>query len=158
MRTSTRGLWAAGFLVVPLGVAQIVGLAQRDSSNSPVIGVWRISETTFTRPNARTVTNPQPSVVIFTRRYYSTDRVTSDAPRPELPAQGATDKQIADVYRPFVGNAGTYEIKGNEITLKRIVSKNPKVMRDGNLEVNTFKMEGKDTLWLTEKADEMDPS
>jgi hypothetical protein len=31
-------------------------------------------------------------------------------------------------------------------------------MRDGNVDVETFKMEGKNTLWLTEKADFRGPA
>ena len=60
MRPIAKPLLAVGFLGVLLGVVQNVGLAQRGSSNSPVIGVWRITESTYTGPNARTVTNPQP--------------------------------------------------------------------------------------------------
>jgi hypothetical protein len=77
--------------------------------------------------------------------------VTSDTPRPELPLQ-ATDKQVADAYRPFTANAGTYEIKGDELTYKIIVGKSPETMHEGNFRVVTFRMEGKDTLWLTQKA------
>jgi hypothetical protein len=157
MRTSTKWLLAAGFLGVLLGVVQIVGFAQRGNSNASIIGVWRMAEATSTGPNARTVTNLQPSVAIFTRGYYSLDFVSSDAARPELPAQGATDKQIADAYRAFVGQAGTYEIKSNEITVKTVVAKNPNLMRAGNFTTRTFRMEGNNTLWLTEKANENGP-
>src|ERR1700722_14775735 len=157
MRTSPRCLWAAGFLGVLLGVVQIVGFAQRASSSSPVIGVWRVSEVTQTGPNARSRTNLQPNVVIFTRGYYSLTAVESDAPRPELPAQGATDKQSADAFRPFVGRAGTYEIKGNEITFKVIAAKSPNAMRAGRFQVLTFRMEGDNTLWLVDKANEDGP-
>ena len=154
---STKRLLAAGVLVGALiGVAQIVSFAQRGSSDSAVIGVWRVSEVTFTGPNARKVTNPQPSVRIYTPRYYSIMDVTSDGPRPELPSQ-ATDKQraeaLAEAFGSFTANAGTYEIKGNEIASKRIVAKNPALMRDGGtLATHTFRMEGKDTLWLTIKT------
>jgi hypothetical protein len=157
MRTSTRWLLATGFLGVLIGIVQIVGFAQRDSSSASIIGVWRITELTRTGPNARTRTNPQPSVIIFTRGYVSTNRVTSDEARPELPAKGATDRQIADAYRAFAGGAGTYEIKGTEITMKPIVAKNPNTMRTGSIDVETLRMEGKDTLWLTEKATQDGP-
>jgi hypothetical protein len=71
MRTSTKRLLAAGLLGVLIGITQIVGFAQRGGSNSAVIGVWRVSEETTTGPNGRKNTNPQPSVRIFTQRYYS---------------------------------------------------------------------------------------
>jgi len=143
---------------VLIGVVQIVGSAQRGGSNSAVIGVWRVSELTVTGPNARKVTNPQPSVVIFTQRYFSIDEVTSNAPRPELPpSDKRTDKQIADAFGPFIAQAGTYEIKGNEITYKRIAAKNPATMRSGDFIVDTFKMEGKNTLWVTSKTNQNEP-
>jgi hypothetical protein len=155
----TKSLLTAGVLVgVLIAIAQIVSFAQRGSSNAAVIGVWRVSEVTTTGPNGRKTTNPQPGVRIFTQRYYSIDEVTSDAPRPELPPQGkATDKQVADAFGPFTGQAGTYEIKGNELTTKRIAAKNPGTMKAGTFTTVTFRMEGKDTLWLTAKTDQNGP-
>jgi hypothetical protein len=138
-------------------VIQISAYTQRANSNASVIGVWRVSEWTTSGPNGRKITNPQPTVIIFTRRYFSRNEVTSDVPRPELPAQGATDKQVADAFRLFDGEAATYEIEGNEITFKRIVTKNPASMRDGNFLVVTFRMEGNDTLWITAKANQNGP-
>ena len=76
-----KRLVTAAVLVVVLGM---VAIAQRGSADSPVVGVWRVSEGTFTGPNARTVKNPQPGIVIFTPRYYSINAVTSDTPRPEM--------------------------------------------------------------------------
>jgi hypothetical protein len=73
------------------------------------------------------------------------------------PSQGATDKQRADAWEPFIGNAGTYSIKGNELTRNIIVSKNPSAMNNGNFTVHVFRMEGKNTLFLTEKANRRGP-
>jgi len=149
-----KRLVTAAVLVVVLGM---VAIAQRGSADSPVVGVWRVSEGTFTGPNARTVKNPQPGIVIFTPRYYSINAVTSDTPRPEMPVQNPTDKQRADAFSSFTANAGTYSIKGNEIRYAIITAKNPRVMKPGNFAVDTFRMEGKNTLWLTDKADERGP-
>ena len=152
---STKRLLVAGVLI---GIAAIVGCGQRGNSDSGVIGVWRVSETTLIGPIERTVTNPQPGIVIFTPRYYSRNLVNSDAPRPELPPEGKrTDKQIADAFGPFIANAGTYEIRGSELTTKRIAAKNPAEMRAGNFLTFTFRLEGRDTLWLTSKMDENGP-
>ena len=153
----TRHLSAAIFIVVLGAIAQTDGIAQSGNANAPVIGVWRVSEITRTGPNAGTVKNPQPGIVIFTARHYSIDMVTSDAPRPELPAQGATDKQVADAFGPFTGNAGTYAIKGNELTRTPVAAKSPNAMSSGIFQVETIKMEGKDTLWLTPKANRAGP-
>ena len=152
---SAKRLLVVGVLI---GIAQIVGCAQRGDSNSGVIGVWGVSEITFVGPNERTVTNPQPGIVIITPHYYSRNLVTSDAPRPELPpSDKRTDKQIADAFGPFTANAGTYEIRGNELTTTRIAAKNPAEMRAGNYLTFMFRLEGRDTLWLTSKTDENGP-
>ena len=152
---STKRLLIVSVLI---GNAAIVGHAQRGKPNSGVIGVWHVSELTFIGENERTVTKPQPGIVIFTPHYYSRNLVTSDAPRPELPPPDKlTDKQIAAAFRPFTANAGTYEIRGNELTTKRIAAKNPAEMRAGNFLTFTFRLEGRDTLWLTSKTDENGP-
>src|SRR5215467_2745870 len=98
---SAKRLLVAG---VVIAIAEIVGHAQRGNSNSGIIGVWRVSE--ITGPNHKTLTTPQPGIVIFTPRYYSLNLVTSDGPRPELPPRDkATDKQIAEAFGPFAANA-----------------------------------------------------
>ena len=147
----TKRLLATAIVVVLVGIAQVVGTAQSGSAKSPVIGVWRVSELTITGPNARTNTSPQPSLFIFTPRYYSIEEVTSDAPRPELPQQGATDKERADAFGPFTANAGTYDIKGNELMATIVTAKNPNAMRNTS-QVFTFKMDGKNTLLLTQTS------
>lgn len=95
---SAKRLLVAGVLI---GIAQIVGHAQRGNSNSGIIGVWRVSEIAFIEENKRTVTKPQPGIIIFTPRYYSRNLVTSDEQRAELPPPDKrTDKQIADAFGP----------------------------------------------------------
>ena len=144
--------------VVLVGLAQVAGLAQGAGANTPVTGAWRVAEVTRTGPNAGTNKSPQPGLVIFTARHYSIDMVTSDSARPELPAQGQTDKQVAEAFGPFTANAGTYAAKGNELTLSIMAAKNPATMRSGSFQVFTFRMEGKDTLWLTQKATSNGPA
>jgi len=149
---STKRLLTAAVLVVVLGdIAQMVAVAQRGSAN-PVIGVWRVSEITYTGPKARTVANPQPGIFIVTSRYYSMQAVTSDAPRREIPLQHSTAGEYAVAFRNFAADTGTYDIDGNELTFKPIVAKTPRVMNSS--QVDTFKMEGTDTLWLIQKTNE----
>jgi hypothetical protein len=157
LRVSRRTAVAAGVLAgLSIGVGRLVGFAQ-SASTPDIVGVWRISE--VTEPDGRKGTDPQPSLGIFTPRYYSQNAVTSEAPRPELPpADKQTDKQLADAFGPFRGQAGTYEIKGNEITYRTIVAKNPSAMRPGNFVTDTFRMEGKDMLFLTRKATDAGPA
>ena len=158
MDTKRRILSAAVAGAMILVIGQGTSSAKRTrGSSSPVVGVWHIAERATAGSDSEKNTNPQPGVRIFTQRYYSFTEVTADAPRPDFPAQGSTDKQRADAWGPFTGQAGTYEIKGNELTTKRIAAKNPSVMKAGSFTTYTFRMEGNDTLWLTEKTSESGP-
>ena len=150
----SKRLSIAGALVV----AAATGLfAQRGNSPS-IVGVWRVSEVTTTGPNAKKITSPQPGLRIFTQRHYSISEVTSEKPRAELPPQGqtATDKQMSDAFGPFTGQAGTYEIKGNELTVRATVAKSPNAMRAGSFITSTFVLEG-NSLTITTKANATGP-
>jgi hypothetical protein len=152
---SNRAVVAASVAVVGVlaGVWQIVAVAQRGNATSPVVGVWRVSEITTPGRNGTTNTSPQPNVFMLTTHYFSHNGVISDAPRPELPPSPTlTDKDIADAAKPFLSNAGTYELKGNEIVVRPIVALNPHYMRAGFSKTYSFRLEGKDTLWLSQTA------
>ena len=147
---------SAGAVLVVVSVVVALGAQQRSGSTPSIVGVWKLSEMTYTGPNARKVTSPQPGLAIFTRQHYSITVVESDKPRAELPAKDATDKQLAEAFDPFIANGGTYEIKGTEITYRSIVAKDPAGMRAGNFFVATFKLEG-NTLWITGKSNASGP-
>jgi hypothetical protein len=71
---------------------------------------------------AVTISNPQPSLAIFTRGYYSAVVVTGTQPRaavaPPKDPQNLTDAEKIARYEqwgPFIAIAGTYEIKGSTL-------------------------------------------
>ena len=146
---------AAGIIV---SVGHIVGVAQSKSA-SPLMGAWKVAEVTRTGARAGKTTSPQPGLYIFTAGHYAVETVNSDAPRPDLPpAETRTDKQVAEAFGPFTANAGSYEIKGNEVTTHVMVAKNPGTMKDGSFQLVTFRLEGKNTLWLTQKSNSNGPA
>jgi hypothetical protein len=147
-----------GAILVAITLVSGAAVAARQSSSASLVGVWRVAEVTYTGPNARKLTNPQPSMRIFTQRHYSFNDVTSDTPRGELPQAPTqpTDKQLADAFGPFIGQAGTYEVRGNELTTRPVVAKNPNGMRGGVFNTFTFVLEGQ-TLTLTPKATQNGP-
>jgi hypothetical protein len=159
MQRMRVALVATGMVAVFVCVGQGVGKAQSGKSASPLIGVWRITGVTRTGPNSHNTANPQPGLFIVTAGHYAIDSVNSEASRAELPpADKRTDKQVAEAFGPFTAEAGTYEIKGDEITMKRIAAKNPAAMKAGNFVVMTFRLEGKDTLSLTQKSSDAGPT
>lgn len=87
-------------------------------------GAWRV--VAVTGADGKTDSAPQPGLYIFTDRHYSIQRVT--APRVALPAQNATDKELAAAFGPYTANSGTYELKGATLTTRPMVAKNPNVM------------------------------
>ena len=136
----------AGGTLAAIALVSSVAVVARQGNSPSIVGVWRVSEVTFTGPNARKLTNPQPGLRIFTQRHYSINEVTAEKSRPELPdapAQ-ATDK------------AGTYEIRGNEITTRPIAAKSPNTMRPKNFNTSAIVLDGK-TLTITPKSNQAGP-
>ena len=144
-----------GLVLVVFGIAVPFGIAQRDAvtaqapAANALMGVWRISEVVTADANKHN-TAPQPGIIIFTRGYYSFNVVRTDVPRPELPASGATDKQLAEAFGPFDAVAGSYTEAGNQLRYERIAAKNPNAMRPGTRSTATFRFESPDTMSMTE--------
>jgi hypothetical protein len=133
-------------------------------TKTPVEGVWKIAERIVpgTNPLAKgvTITNTTPpSLIIFTRGYYSQVYLGSAESRatfarPKDPQNLTDDEKIVrfEQWRPLFANAGTYEIKGSTLTMRPIVAKNANQM-NGSHGVE-FKLEGPNTLWLIPTAEE----
>jgi len=119
-------IFAAALLItvslVPAAFAQQAGLTAESLE-----GVWKVTKVVQAGViNA----NPQPGLLIFTRGYYSTTRVTANearkpAPAPVDPAH-LTDAEKIAFYNEWVGyaaSAGTYEVKGNTIINHNVMAK-----------------------------------
>ena len=109
-------------------------------------GAWRV--VAVTAADGKTDTAPQPGLYIFTDRHYSIQRVTASAPRTPLPAQNASDKELAAAFGPYTANSGTYEVKGAALTTRPIVAKNPSVMT-GSAQQSELRFESASVLHIT---------
>jgi hypothetical protein len=136
-------------VVTPHGV-------EAQSSAAGLEGAWRVVEVETTGPGARTVESPQPGLLLFTGRYYSYTFVTSDTPRPPLPAGPATAEDLATLWNPFTANAGTFEVSGSTMTRRPLVAKSPDAMATGVFNQYSFQLSG-DTLWMTTTSTEGGP-
>ncbi len=118
-----------GFLCALL-LTSGVSPAQQESTS--LTGAWQVTNLQMTGANARTVTNPQPGLYLFTGKYFSLMMVMGDRPRPihptlpEMPKASA--QEILAVYGPYVANTGTYEVNGGTLIMHPTVSKNPELM------------------------------
>jgi hypothetical protein len=125
--------------VVVTILATAVGTAQTGTLR----GAWRVVEAT--NADGQVNSQPEPGLYVFTDRHYSIMRVmAARGPYPEKP----TDKDKVAAFDPFVANSGTYEIKGDQLTIRPMVAKNPNVMT-GKGTTSTVKFEGKDVVLVT---------
>src|SRR3990170_2698851 len=118
-------------VLVLAGFVSFNVFAQAKKSADPGIqGVWRVTERETKGPNAGINKNVQPNLYIFTRTHYSIVSVLGDKPRANQPQDlaKATAAELNAAWGPFVAQAGTYEVKGGNITLRPLVAKNPTVM------------------------------
>ena len=139
-----------------IAVLSVSAFAQ---SKSGVEGVWQLTE--ITMPGI-TMKVTQPSVYIFTKKYYSKVYVGSDKPRPVLDDYSkATNEQLLSIFWDgFDANAGTYELKtdkGTWLTLHPIVAKSPSDMKEGSWSSYTMKVTA-NTITLTPESSNTGPS
>jgi len=152
MKRTVLVLLIAGLLVSE-------GIAGEPKSPS-LQGVWQAVEVTIPGPVKRTITvpEPRPNLTMITARHYSRMQVEGDG--AARPAVADVTKASADDLRaawgPFYAEAGTYEITGNVITLRPIVSKNPAAMTSGAFTAWSFTLEG-NTLRVTAATDHNGP-
>ena len=148
-------------ITIILILALVAPLASQ--SEPSIQGVWRVVARTipastnsgdrkdpFGHVPEGTQNAVQPGLLIFTQKHYSRTTDTAVEPRPtstEAVPGKPTVEELQARWGPFQANAGTYELSGNILTLRLMVSKNPNDQR-GNFARLTVKMDG-DRLWLT---------
>ena len=125
------------------------------SATASLSGVWKVSEVTMTGPAAGVV-KPQADLAIISAHYYT--RIYVEQPRPMLPNPAtATADELRAAWGPFAGEAGTYELTGdNEMTMHPIVAKNPANMAPGAFVVYTWTLTD-NTLTVTPKRNQSGP-
>lgn len=123
----SRSVALVAFTAIVFNLSGQAVFAQEGLTAKSLEGVWRVTKVS----QAGVVdTNPQPGLLIFTRGYYSTTRVTArearkQAPAPKDPAR-LTDAEKIAFYNEWAGygaSAGAYELKGNTIINHNIVAK-----------------------------------
>jgi hypothetical protein len=96
----------------------------------------------------------QPGQRIFVDGHYSWISIQTPvgAPRPPMPDSTGTAEQLRAVWGPVQAQAGTYDVRGDTITQRILVAKNPAAMRSGDGGRYTYRMVG-DSLWITNLND-----
>ena len=116
-------------------------------------GAWTLEEiTTVGGPNEGTVTDPQPSLWVFSQRHYSEMFVVGTEPRALTESQPATDEEALEAHRSYRANSGSYELDGSIIVQRPMVARGPNFMAGGEKSYS-YELDG-DTLWLVQTPDQ----
>ena len=100
----------------------------------------------------------QPSMYIFAKTHYSLIYVDSDKPRPVMEDYSkATQEELLSIFvENFVANAGTYEVKGDKLTVHPMVAKSPSYMKAGTWSTYSMKISG-NTMTLVSESSNFGP-
>lgn len=155
MKQSRIVIWC-GALIIAMMAGRIAAPSAAES-NAALQGAWRTAEVVVPGAPGRTY-KPLSTLAIFHGRHYSRVEVHAEQPLTPLadPSIASAD-QLRAAWGPFVGEAGTFEVNGNEITMQATVSKNPSAMTKGAVSVYTFRRDG-NTLTLTQIRTHAGPS
>ncbi len=112
----------------------------------------------ITLQGAWPVSNPPSGLAersAVSAKHYS--MMAASTGRPDITdLSNATADDLRALYGPMVGNAGVYEIAGNQVTIRPVVAKIPIVMKPGAYEVYEFKVEN-NNLTLTQRRNVRGP-
>lgn len=158
MRNISRMLQVTVLLAVVLATlacqaseqAQSATSEQKTTGAGSLEGVWRETEIVITGANASTIQSPQPSLYIFTPTHYAMMGTLGDRPRSPYKAVDPTTEERVAAYDSFWGNAGTYEVAGDTLTIRPVIARVPNFMGGGYQKLQ-FRVDG-DSLWLTGKS------
>ena len=89
------------------------------AADNPLQGAWQVT-------NA----NGFAGIFIFSAKHYS--MMAASTERPEITdLSKARADEVRALYGPMIGNAGGYEMSGNQVTIRPVVAKIPVVMKLG---------------------------
>jgi hypothetical protein len=150
-----------GVTLLSAGAAILIaGTAVRSTAiaaRTALEGVWRTVEVVVQSPTPQTF-KPGATLAIFHGRHYSRVEVHAESARPLLKDPAAASAgELRATWGPFVGEAGTFELNGNAVTMQALVAKNPAAMTKGATSVYTYQRNG-GTLTLTQVRTHLGPS
>ena len=114
------------------------------AAENPLQGAWQVN-----------ASSGMAGIFIFSGKHYS--MMAASTERPDITdLSKATVDEVRALYGPMIGNAGVYEIAGNQVTIRPVVAKIPVVMKPGAYEVYKFTIEN-NTLTLTQRRNVRGP-
>ena len=134
-----------------LGISLIFVLSGFTAAQK-VAGAWRLDEIKTTGTDGKASKFSNPNIYLFTKGHFSIIRVEGDKPRSTDSWTTMTPEEVIDTYvKQFTASGGTYEMKGETLTMKTTIAKNPGFMARANWISYTVKIDGQ-TMTLTGTA------
>ena len=131
-------------MVVGMFLLPTTGSKTMTAAESPLQGAWQVNSS-----------SGMAGIFIFSGQHDS--MMATSTERPEITdLSKATADEVRALYGPMIGNAGVYEIAGNQVTIRPVVAKIPVVMKPGAYEVYEFRIES-NTLTLTQRRNVRGP-
>jgi hypothetical protein len=138
VRVTAGVLWLLALPLHPPATSQKLSLE----------GVWQRVSVTYAGPDTSwTLTHPQPSVYIFTKRYYSMMFVPGEGPRTPFTTDRPSPAERITAFNSFRASSGTYELRDSHLVLRPLVARVPNLMTAGE-QGYVYRLRG-DSLWLT---------
>jgi Lipocalin-like domain len=136
-----------GITFVVLLVCGVFVYGQSGKSQNPLVGAWKVAE--IADGNGQPITNPQPSLYVFTGQHYSFARINGTKPMPDYPSNDkASDADKVAVFNMIYLNSGTYTVTGSMLTTTATMAKSKFAI--GGRNQYEFNVNG-NTLVLTQK-------
>ncbi len=134
-----------------LGISVILVLSGFAAAQS-VAGAWRLDEIKTTGTDVKTGKFSQPNMYLFTKGHFSIIRIEGDKPRSTNDWGAMTSEQVIDTFiKEFSASGGTYDMKGDILTMKTTIAKSPGFMARANWISYTVNVNGQ-TMTLTGTA------
>jgi len=133
-------------VVIVLGMFLLTarGSKTMTAAENPLQGAWQVN-----------AASGMAGIFIFSGKHYS--MMAASTERPDITDLSKdTADEVRALYGPMIGNAGVYEIAGNQVTIRPVVAKIPVVMKPGAYEVYEFKIEN-NNLTLTQRRNVRGP-
>jgi hypothetical protein len=157
-----RAFLIAAAVVAVVSSASHVGFSQGKPAEKPSLeGVWKATSIVVTGANASTNANRQPSLVIYTKKYFSFITLDGSVPlpprsqltAPKDPNHLTDEEKLAryEAWLPVIAQSGTYEVHGTTLIQHRLISKDPASMNTDGGPIE-FKIEGNTLMQTTKSA------
>jgi len=131
-------------MVVGMFLLPTTGSKTMTAAENALQGAWQVN-----------ASSGMAGIFIFSGKHYS--MMAASTERPDITdLSKATADEVRALYGPMIGNAGVYEIAGNQVTIRPVVAKIPVVMKPGAYEVYEFRIES-NTLTLTQRRNVRGP-